>query len=255
MIVLTFEYKNFDGNNKNVIEIVASPIALGLLKRSGNNNIKVCLPLMLSIGKLSNLTPFNRNVLTKYHKNINDYDFTDDFNKLKEFANECIKIRVWASHLDSDEYCLLLLICYLFPDKNISVIFAEENYWGGNIGSVDITEIKELEKREHILTSWQKEDYIIEWQKAVNEDCELRYMINGVVVSTDIDNFDAAIIERLKKIGKVYIFNLVADLMLNPTIPFVVYADWIYVYLIERLEKIGIVKSELIENKKYVELV
>lgn len=32
------------------------------------------------------------------------------------------------------------------------------------------------------------------------------------------------------------------------------YPEWIYIYLIEKLEKIGIIKSSIIDGKKYVEL-
>lgn len=250
-----FEYKNFDGINNNIIEIVSSDSALGLLKRSGNENIKVCLPLALCIGKIDSITPFNRKVLSQYYKNENYYDFTDDFNKLKEFVNNCSKIRVWSSHLDSDDYCLLLLICYLFKDKEISVIFSEELNWGATtISAISEKEISELEKREHILTKWQKEDYCNEWEQIINDNKELRYMINGTVVSCNVDKFDEDIIDRLERAGKIYIFKLVADLMGNPIIPYVMYPDWIYIYLIERLEKIGIIKSSIIDDKKYVEL-
>mgnify|MGYP004576253699 FL=1 len=79
-------------------------------------------------------------------------------------------------------------------------------------------------------------------------------MINGTVVSCNIDKFDEDIIDRLERTGKIYIFKLVADLMGNPIIPYVMYPEWIYIYLIERLEKIGIIKSSIIDDKKYVEL-
>lgn len=79
-------------------------------------------------------------------------------------------------------------------------------------------------------------------------------MINGTVVSCDIDIFDNEIMDRLKKKGSIYIFKLVADLMANPIIPRVVYSDWIYIYLINRLEEKGIIKSVVIDKKKYIEL-
>lgn len=252
---MEFELDNFNGVNNDIIEIVSSDSALGLLKQSGNKNIKVCLPLSLCIGKIDSVTPFNRKVLFQYYRNNNSYDFTNDFNKLKKFITNCTKIRVWSSHLDSDDYCLLLLICYLFKDKEISVIFSEEVNWASTtIGCVSEKEIMELEKREHILTNWQKEDYCNEWKKVAFDNKELRYMINGTIISCDIDAFDNKIIDRLEKTGKIYISKLVADLMVNPIIPHVIYSDWIYIYLIEKLEKRGIIKSSIIDNKKYVEL-
>ena len=38
---------NFTGENKDIIEIVSSDTALRKLKNTGNNNLKVCLPLEL----------------------------------------------------------------------------------------------------------------------------------------------------------------------------------------------------------------
>ena len=111
---MVHEYKQIDETNNNIIEIVSSAAGLELLKRSGNKNIKVCFPLSLCIGKLDSATPFNRSVLLHYYKRNVSYDFTNDYNKLKELVNDCKKIRVWSSHLDSSDYCLLLLICHLF---------------------------------------------------------------------------------------------------------------------------------------------
>ena len=252
---MIFKNDNFDGTNNSVIEIVSSYSELNLLKRSGNENIKVALPLSLCIGKLNSDKPFDRKILSEYYKNDDSFDFTNDFEKLKQYVNNCSQIRVWSSHLDSDDYCLLLLICYLFQEKEISVIFSEEINWGATtIGAVDEKEISKLEKREHILTKWQKEDYCNEWKKIIDDNKEFRYMINGTVVSCNIDIFDNEIINRLEKTGKTYIFKLVADLMGNPIIPHVVFSDWIYIFLIERLEKNNKIISSIIDNKKFIEL-
>ena len=252
---MVYEYQKIDGYHNDIIEIVSSSSGLRLLKCSGNENIKVCLPLSLCIGKLDSLTPFNRSVLSRYYKKDISYDFTDNFNKLKGIVDNCKRIRVWASHLDSDNYCLLLLMCYLYQDKKISVVFSEEIDWEAiTLSFVSEKELHELEKKEHILTNCQKKDYCNEWKKIVNDNKELRYMINGTVVSCDIDIFDNEIMDRLKKKGSIYIFKLVADLMANPIIPRVVYSDWIYIYLINRLEEKGIIKSVIIDEKKYIEL-
>lgn len=80
-------------------------------------------------------------------------------------------------------------------------------------------------------------------------------MLNGTVISSDIDRFDNNILNRLKVMGKVYIFELVANLMCNLIFPYTMYSDWIYIYLIERLEKIGLIKGYLIDDKKYIELI
>ncbi len=252
---MAYKYKNFEGTNNKTIEIVSSESALKLLKRSGNENIIVCLPLLLHIGKLDSLTPFNRQELSKYYAVNHSFNFNDDFNKLKEIVNNCIKIRVWSSHLDSDDYCLLLLICYLFHDKNISVIFSDESdLYALTITALSEKEICDLKKREHILTKLSKDDYCNQWKKIVKENKELRYMVNGVVISCDVDYFKREIIDRLEKSGKTYLFRLITNLMTNPPIPNISFPDIFYKYLIERLEKEGIIKSFIIDGKKYVEL-
>lgn len=252
---MIYEYRNIDGYNNDIIEIVSTDSELGLLKRGENKNIKACLSLFLCIGKLDSVTPFNRKTLLQYNEKNISYDFTDDFNELKELVSNCKKIRVWSSHLDSNDYCLLLLICYLYKDREISVVFSEEIDWEAtSLTFVSEEELPQLERKEHILTKRQKEDYCNEWEKVVNDNSELRYMLNGTVVSCNIDIFDNEIINRLDKTGKIYIFKFIGDLMANPIIPRVMYADWIYIYLIHRLEKNGQIKSFIIDEKKYIEL-
>ncbi len=251
---MDFKYKNFDGINNDIIEIVSSDSALGLLKKCNNENIKVCLPLTLSIGKLNSTTPFNRKILSQIYKN-RPYDFTEDFNKLKKVSNNSNRIRVWTSHLDCDEYCLLLLICYLYRDKDISAIFSEEiNHNAFTIGFIRKKEIKALENKEHILTDLEKENYSKEWEKIVNNNKEFRYMLNGKIVSCDFENFNKKITQRLKDTGKIPMLKFIANLMGNPIIPNVIYSDSIYTFLIEKLEKKGIIKSCIINGIKYIEL-
>lgn len=211
--------------------------------------------MCLEIGKLDSYTPFNRSNLKEYYSSDNSFDFTNSFDKLKKIVNSDTKIRVWSSHLDSDDYCLLLLICYLFKENKVSAIFSEEISWyATTLGCIDEKEVVELENKEHILKEYEKEDYYNEWIKIVNDNKELRYMLNGKVISCDINYFDKDILKRLEQLGKIYIYNLVADLMINPIIPGVRYADFIYLYLIERLEKQNYIKSSMINDKKYVEL-
>lgn len=251
---MDYRYNNFDGVNNEIIEILSSDSELGLLKRSGNNNIKVCLPLSLCIGKFDSITPFNRTVLFQYYKKDILYDFTYDFNKLNDYVSNCKKIRVWSSHLDCDDYCLLLLICYLYHDSQISVVFSEELNWDAStLGCVSEKEIPELEMKEHLLTNWQKEEYSNEWKKIFSDNKELRYMLNGHVISCNIDFFDNDIIDRLDKKGKIYFSKFIADLMVYPIISRVIYSDWIYIYLVNRLENAGRIKSYIIDGKKYIE--
>ena len=154
------EIKNSEGKNSKVLEIVPDISCYELLKRSGNNNLKVFLPLNLCIGKLDSVNEFNRNELKEYVKYSNTigngpfkdgFDFEYEFKKLKGL-NHVNKIRVWSSHLDCDDYCLLLFICNFFDDKNISVVYSEEyNWYATTCTGLDENEIRELLKREHVL--------------------------------------------------------------------------------------------------------
>ena len=115
-------------------------------------------------------------------------------------------------------------------------------------------EIKELLKKEHILKQYEIDQYKEEWKKIVDENTELRFMVNGSVKSVDIDYFDAEIIERLRILGEINIYSLVADLMIKPIVPFVHYSDYIYLYLINRLIDSNFIKRIQKGNKIFVKL-
>ncbi len=259
-----FEVKNFEGKNKKIVEIVSDVSIYGLLKRVGNNNLKVLLPLELCIGKFDYINDYSRIELKKYTKYVstieegpfeNGYNFKYEFNKLKVFLKDADKIRVWSSHLDCDDYCLLLFICNYFSNKNISVLFSEEfNWYVTTCTKLDKTEINEFVKKEHILKKYEMEQYKKEWEKIVNENTELRFMINGSVKSVNIDYFDNEVLERLKKFGEVNIYSLVADLMGNPIVPFVHYSDYIYLYLINRLIDNKFIKKIQKDDKIFVKI-
>lgn len=254
---------NFEGKNDKVLEIVSGISCYGLLKRSGNNNLKVFLSLDLCIGKLDSIKEFKRDELKEYVKYVstindgpfkNGFDFEYEFKKIKSF-NNVNKIRVWSSHLDCNDYCLLLFICNFFGDKNISVVYSEEyNWYATTCTALAEKEIKDLLKKEHLLKKYEIEQYKEEWKKIVDENTELRFMINGSVKSVDINYFDNEIMERLKTLGEVNIHFLIANLMGNPIIPFVHYSDYIYLYLINRLIDSKFIKKIQKENKIFVKL-
>lgn len=97
--------------------------------------IKICLPLYLCIGNLDGMNTLERTELEKYinlkKKKLfeNGLVFKYEYDKLLKYVNTASKIRIWSSHLDSDDYCLLLHLCYILKDKNISVIYSEELNW------------------------------------------------------------------------------------------------------------------------------
>ena len=116
------DIQKIESENIDVIEIVSNDSGMGLLKRSGNKNLKICLPLYLCIGNLDGMSCLKRNELEKYinpNENKlfkNGLEFKYEYDKLKEYANKASKIRIWSSHLDCDDYCLLLYICYILKE-------------------------------------------------------------------------------------------------------------------------------------------
>ena len=249
-----YKYDNFEGSNTKIIEIVSNYSGIGLLKKIGNDNLKVSLPLDLCIGYLNEIKNYDRSELEQYINSKetipfkNGYSFKLEFNKLVEYVNKADKIRIWSSHLDCADYCLLLYLCNIFKDKNISVIFSEEFSWyTTTIGALSKEDLLILEQREHLLKQWEKEEFGKEWEDVLKDNCELRFMLNGKVKSVNIDYFNNDILERLKSLGKVNIYKLIANLMGNPIIPYVIYSDYIYIFLINRLIKKNLI-LETYEN-------
>ena len=220
------------------------------------------MQLELCIGKLDSTEKYDRIELKKYLKNINTikdgpfkngYNFEYEINKIRNL-DEVDKIRVWSSHLDCTDYCLLLFVCNYFGDKNISVVFSEEyNWYATTCTKLNENEINELIKKEHILKEYDIEQYKKEWNQIVKDNKELRYMINGTVKSVDIDYFNKSILNRLEQLGEVNLYTLIADLMEISIIPFVYYADYIYLYMINSMIDKNLIKKNEKSNKIYRE--
>ena len=113
---------------------------------------------------------------------------------------------------------------------------------------------KILEQKEHILKPVEKDNFSNEWEKIIRDNTELRFVVNGQVLSKDINYFDSSILKRLEKLGRVNIYTLVAELMGNPIIPSVKYPDWIYIYLINRLINNRLIEKSVKNNITYVEV-
>ena len=122
------------------------------------------------------------------------------------------------------------------------------------MGSVSEKELKILEQKEHILKPVEKDNFSNEWEKLIKDNTELRFMVNGKVISKDINYFDNDIVKKMEKLGRVNIHTLVAELMGNPIIPSVKYSDWIYIYLINRLINNELIEKSVENNITYVEV-
>ena len=96
------QINNFEGENEKILEVVSDISCYSLLRRCGNNNLKVYLPLNLCMGRLSLINEFNRDELREYVKYIEainngpfkyGYNFEYEFDKIKSLNQES-KIRV-----------------------------------------------------------------------------------------------------------------------------------------------------------------
>ncbi len=250
---MEFILEEFVGSNESIIEIVSKDSAMGCLKGSKNNNIKVCLPLYLSFGSLSDLKNYKRTDLGKLFDNEDcfyysslGYDFSSLINKLAYYVKKCEMIRVWSSHLDVDDYLLLLYICNLFSDKKISVIFAEEFNWHCyDLGCMDARDVPELIRREHILLPYQIEEYIKEWNQIAGYNAELRIIENGIIKGVSIDYFNDQIIKILDSLGEANINKIIGELMGQNLICNACHS--LYKHLIDRLIKMN--RIEIVSNE------
>ena len=168
-------------NNDNVLEITADYAGSGNLKRSGfARNLVLCLPLQLSYGDLKSLEQYDRSCLKKLYPKEENLSFEKEIERLKNHLSNSDRIRIWSSHKNADEYLLLLYICSLFPEKNISVVFADEydehDSYCWSIRGMGVEEVNELVEKEHILSSLEKENYKKMFQEIVNINSELRYI-------------------------------------------------------------------------------
>lgn len=252
--------KNFVGEDSDIIEIVSSDSAMGALKNAGIKSIRVCLPLLLSFGNLLDLNNYSRDDLRKIY-DIDDYiPFENGFNFKKEIellsdaAKHAKKIRIWSSHLNCEEYCLLLYICSLFKDKQISVVFAEElNWYCKSISMTNKEEVIELLKREHILTREEVDDYVNKWNEVFRENAELRHVVNGEVIGTSIDYFDKQILECLRDSGEIKLNAFIGELIANSVIDD--FGDLLYSYLINRLIDDKKIALKVVDDTKYIRAV
>lgn len=233
-----------ENTNLDTLEFISTDSALGSLRRSDfKNNVIVQLPLQLSFGDLKSLDNYDRSCLRKLYPHDDYFPFEDGFifqkeiEELRKYVSKAKKIRVWSSQIAANEFLLLLYICYLFPNKNISAVFADEyNPYCWSIGCMTFNEVNELSKKEHLLTMEEKELYINEWNRMVKENSTLRYIKNKEIKSVPINYFDKDILSYLGKQEMKFI-TLVGKLMGNAVIDND--SDSIYAYLINRLIEQG----------------
>ncbi|MBR1414085.1 MAG: DUF1835 domain-containing protein [Bacilli bacterium] len=225
-----------------IIDVVENPGTAGLLKKYyEDNNINdyniTFLWLCLSKGYLHNRIDF----LKEY------YEFWDYDNLVDNFINNLsldTKIRIWSSTSNNDDYLLILYLCNLLKDKyDLSIIMTNKN-----INEINSKDIGKLLKEEKILAIQEINDYSNKWNELVRVNSELRIYKDGIIENKNYDDYDALILERLKKLGKCKISTLVESLWVEDDNNFTL-DD--YEYLVNRL--INNNKINLVEDKNGID--
>lgn len=164
------------------------------------------------------------------------------------------RIRIWSSHVSSEEFLLLFFLCDYIKGKEISVCFADEfseDTW--SISCMLEEEVKALSLKEHVLTDSQIATYKTIWKKAFEENSDIRYMKDGEVLSASFDFFTDSLLEIVSSFQEVSVRHLVGDLMGNQFLPS--FGSFEYCYILERLIENGnleVVKDgKNFDNVKY----
>lgn len=243
-----FIFKENCKNTKN-IEIVSSASACGrLLKSNFKDNIIIYLPLCLSVGNLNALKDYDRNSIKLIYEYIDeDLNFKNDMQKFIKLLNEADKIRIWSSHLDDDEYLLLLYLSNFIENLNAYVVFSEEyQYSCYSIGCMRCEEVNELVKREHKIKESDISYFKFQWDEVLNSNSEYRYLHNGEFKNVSFDYFFEDILRLLKDKGEILTSKFIAELMAFKVINNA--SNSIYMYIINLLIKDG--KIKVIESKE-----
>lgn len=232
-----------ENKNSDIVEIVHSPYN-PLINSKFKDNTIVSMSLVLSIGDLSKINNCNREYLKKIYKDGNFY-YKKELEKLKNIVNNAKKIRIWSSHLDDNEYLLLLYLCNIFYDKELYVVFSEEyNCFCYSICCMTPNEIEQLSYKEHKITKQDLSYYNSEWVNALIKNTEYRYVNNGKIENVNFAFFYDKILDKLKEVGPIitrkFVGDLMADKIMNNS------SDVIYLYIIDLLiemKKIRVIES------------
>lgn len=220
-----------------IIDVCDNYAGGGCLKQYyERNNISdykiICMGLNLAVGDIKN---DHLTFIRKLYKD-NSYDYNDSINELLDSINGNTKIRIWSSKGNDDAYLLLLYACNLLKDicDNISVVYTTDyNKYILSISTLHYSEINHILKYEQQLSKDEIKNYSIEWGHLVEINSDLRVLIDGSIINKNFSDYDEIILNKLKKLGRCKLANLVGNLMGDHAINDS--GDAVYGYLIDRL--------------------
>jgi len=232
----TFQKSEPEFTNWDYLEIVSGFSAFGSIRKVFPEHPRVLLSLSLHFGDISDIYKQNRSWLVR---NECDFKIFESFQKLEFFLEKVKRVRIWSSHISSNEFLLFCFLCDFIKDKEISVCFADEylpEVW--SIGCMWEKEVKELSYKEHRLTPDEILKYQMIWEKVYFENSDLRFLKNGEVISVSFDFFTDMLIELVSKFQEISVKYFVGILMGEHFIE--EYGDFEYCYLIKRLIQKGV---------------
>ena len=204
---------------------------------------------IFSIGDLKDIDKFKIYVSKEIIESMQVYDFSKEIKKLNNAVKNGNKIRIWCSRQDSDSYILLVYICNYLKDKNSDLYVVYSDDYDSSCMSPACLKEVELEN----ATSYEKKlnnenilELSNEWNNIKNSSADIRIMENNKVKLVSYDYFDDIIVNKLKNLGAVKQVTLVAHLLSNYHLIYL-----IFVYLINILiknNKIIIIEKDLDGN-------
>jgi hypothetical protein len=206
--------------------------------------------LMLNIGNISNLEDTTSrsvcNINIQVNKKIQLF-----LSEIKEKEN----IRFWYSSMNSEDVCFISFAIYLinkhFSNKKIYIIDACEKNMP-TLGSFLFNEIKELINIEKRLSDETIHSMIDNWNLLVNENSDLRLLINGKLNSFSFSYLDNKIMNSLSKYDELNVYSFVG-IELLPRGLCSIYGDLIFHYRINELIKQNKIKITN-KDKKFIKL-
>lgn len=239
-----------------IIEVCESYSSTGVIKKyqieRNENNIRIALPMFLSIGDIKN---DREKFLEKLCPKTNFYIEESLKNLLNNITIDT-KIRIWSSKKNADDYLLLLFLCNYLKDNcnNISVIYTSDySDFTWSLKSMNSNEISKLLKYEHELSESEIKKLSDQWLELIGQNSELRVMENGKILNKKYSDYDNIILSCLKKLGKCRICDLVVSLMSDYVLNDV--DDLIYMYLIQRLIKNNKIKIIEKGEREFVNII
>lgn len=139
-----------------------------------------------------------------------------DIAKIEKMVKKGHEVRIWYSERASElcAFCWMLSLLDLWGIKNEkilyvklpqSILFDDGQYeiFGGS-GMFEPELLAKLVFTQRYLTQSFKECHIRQWNKAQEENSDMRIVLNGQIVSVSEDFYDSIIISQIGKMDKTF---------------------------------------------------